>query len=1172
MVSTFRRKISLVSKVALFTSFAAQICSAAIPAARMPAAGWTSDVGVPGGIPVNLTMFCNVRVSIPGSALLAAADGVTDDTAAINAALALCPNGQYVYLPAGTYRCNGSIVRQGVYNYDGIQKHFSVVLRGAGSSLTKILSYSPGDCINFSQGLGPFAGGTFVSGNTRGSTSAVVNVAIASVFEVGKWALVMRDNTEAAAINAASYETNACSQWVKITGISGAGGTRTFTFTPALNEGYASDLFHIPASIPYRCGVEDLYVERMTNTTGHNIHFVYGQECWLKRVESNNARKWHIRLESCAGCEVRQCYVHDAWDAGGDAGYGFGLFQYSCSNLIEDNIAYHCRHSYVTEYGAQNNVIGYNFSKDPINNDHGPGLVNQLITDYMMEDLFHHGGSPRWNLWEGNVGSKIAGDFLLGGADYNTYFRNFIRRKGLPTTVVSLVGSDIQRYNYNVNLVGNVYDTPAVPTQLRRWGSSGDDSSNPDPLSQSTALVDGEYDVAAATTTWDASNPGHTLPNSYYLSAKPKFFGTLPWPAIGPDALASSVITANPAAYRFVNGTPPPTAPYLLGQPSDAQYPVGASATLAVVVEGYPTPAYQWSKGGVPVAGATSAILTITNAAVSDSGAYTCTATNASGVVTTTSATLTVTNAAFITSQAASQTVNQNTTATFTVSANGIPAPTIQWQKNGVALTNAGRISGATGTTLTITGVVGADAGTYTAVATNTLGTSTSTGAVLTVNTIPVFTTHPQSQAVAFGGTATFTALATSSPPPSYQWQKDGVNLPGQTGTTLTIPGVNAGSTGVYTCVAISLAGQTSSNGAGLNTTNSPPAPISQPVTQTVMSGSSVTLTFNVSGTPTPSIQWYKDGVAIPGATGATYTVTASKSNSGTYTASAINSTGTITSSPAYLGVMVPSRLVNVSTRAAAGTGAQTLIAGFVISGGSKSILVRGVGPGIAQYFPAGSTLVDPALNILDGTTSVASNDDWGGTTALKNVFAQVGAFSLSDTSKDSVINSTLPGNKVYSATLSGSGGGLAIAEIYDADTADIPAGRLVNLSTRTQVGTGTGVLIAGFVITGDFPKQVLIRAIGPTLGQYGVPGFLADPQLDLYVAGATTPMLSNDNWGGTAALTTAFNQVGAFALPDGASKDAAILVTLNPGSYSAVVSGVGNTTGVALVEVYDVQ
>ncbi|MDB6126707.1 MAG: repeat protein, partial [Verrucomicrobia bacterium] len=445
--------------------------------------------------------------------------------------------------------------------------------------------------------------------------------------------------------------------------------------------------------------------------------------------------------------------------------------------------------------------------------------------------------------------------------------------------------------------------------------------------------------------------------------------------------------------------------------------------------------------------------------------------------------------------------------------------------------------------------------------------------AVLTVNTIPVFTTHPQSQAVAFGGTATFTALATSSPAPSYQWQKDNVNLPGQTGTTLTIAGVNSGSTGVYTCVAISLAGQTSSNGAGLNTTNSPPAPISQPVVQqTVMSGSSVTLTFNVSGTPTPSIQWYKDGAAVPGATGATYTLTASKANSGTYTASAINSTGTITSSPAYLGVMVPSRLVNVSTRAAAGSGAQTLIAGFVISGGSKSILVRGVGPGIAQYFPAGTTLADPALNILDGSTSVAANEDWGGATALKNVFNQVGAFALTDTSKDAAINATLAGNKVYSATLSGSGGGLAIAEIYDADTSDIPAGRLVNLSTRTQVGTGTGVLIAGFVITGDFPKQVLIRAIGPTLGQYGVPGVLADPQLDLYVAGASTPMLSNDNWGGTAALTTAFNQVGAFALPDANSKDAAILVTLNPGSYSAIVSGVGNTSGVALVEVYDVQ
>ena len=117
---------------------------------------------------------------------------------------------------------------------------------------------------------------------------------------------------------------------------------------------------------------------------------------------------------------------------------------------------------------------------------------------------------------------------------------------------------------------------------------------------------------------------------------------------------------------------------------------------------------------------------------------------------------------------------------------------------------------------------------------------------------------------------------------------------------------------------------------------------------------------------------------------------------------------------------------------------------------------------------------------------------------------------------------------------------------------------------------TGDAVLIAGFVITGDFSKQVLIRAVGPTLSTYGVTGVLADPKAELYLSGGTVPIQTNDNWGGGSTLKAAFNTVGAFALPDDASKDAAMLATLTPGAYSVVVSGVNNTTGVALVEIYE--
>ena len=117
-------------------------------------------------------------------------------------------------------------------------------------------------------------------------------------------------------------------------------------------------------------------------------------------------------------------------------------------------------------------------------------------------------------------------------------------------------------------------------------------------------------------------------------------------------------------------------------------------------------------------------------------------------------------------------------------------------------------------------------------------------------------------------------------------------------------------------------------------------------------------------------------------------------------------------------------------------------------------------------------------------------------------------------------------------------------------------------------MGTGGDILIAGFVIGGQTSKTVLIRAIGPTLGAFGVPGVLANPKLELFTG--STKINENDNWGGAPALSDAFLSVAAFPLP-AASADAVLLVTLAPGSYTAQVSGVGATTGVALVEVYEI-
>jgi hypothetical protein len=270
------------------------------------------------------------------------------------------------------------------------------------------------------------------------------------------------------------------------------------------------------------------------------------------------------------------------------------------------------------------------------------------------------------------------------------------------------------------------------------------------------------------------------------------------------------------------------------------------------------------------------------------------------------------------------------------------------------------------------------------------------------------------------------------------------------------------------------------------------------------------------------------------------------------------------------------SRIANLSIRTSAGTGASTLIVGFAIGGanttGTKPLLVRGVGPTLGTFGVTG-TLIDPKLEVYSaGLVKLFENDNWNASDA--DTFASVGAFPLTGSSRDAALyNNAMPAGS-YSAQLSGVGtsNGIVLAEIYDVSPGAAFTGgtpRLVNVSARTRSGAGANVLIAGFVIAGPTPKTVVIRGIGPTLGVFGVTGVLNDPKLELF-DGATVKIQENDNWGGTAPLTTAFEAVGAFRL-DPASRDAALLATLPPGSYTVQVTGVGGALGVALVEIYDV-
>ncbi|MSU23835.1 MAG: hypothetical protein EXS32_08435 [Opitutus sp.] len=349
-----------------------------------------------------------------------------------------------------------------------------------------------------------------------------------------------------------------------------------------------------------------------------------------------------------------------------------------------------------------------------------------------------------------------------------------------------------------------------------------------------------------------------------------------------------------------------------------------------------------------------------------------------------------------------------------------------------------------------------------------------------------------------------------------------------------------------------------------MKTSLAPPAPLiaAQPNGQTVLFGNGATLAASANGAGFLWYQWLKDGTPVEGATKPTLSLSsASPANLGNYSLIVSNAGGSVVSAPARLEVVTGSALSNLSVRTTLGAG-QTVTLGAVVSGGSKNVLIRAAGPALAAFGLSG--LADPKLELFAGgsTAPTATNDNWP--SSLASVFASVGAFGFASGSKDAALSQVLTG--AFTVRASGTGPGVILVETYD--TAGGTSPRLVNVSARNRVGTGDDILIAGFSLAGAGSKQVLIRAVGPTLATFGVQSPLADPTLRVVDSRGVT-ISANDNW--AAALAPTFVQVGAFPLAL-ASRDAALLVTLPAGgTYTIQVSGVNNTTGEALIEVYEV-
>jgi len=275
-----------------------------------------------------------------------------------------------------------------------------------------------------------------------------------------------------------------------------------------------------------------------------------------------------------------------------------------------------------------------------------------------------------------------------------------------------------------------------------------------------------------------------------------------------------------------------------------------------------------------------------------------------------------------------------------------------------------------------------------------------------------------------------------------------------------------------------------------------------------------------------------------------------------------------------------PSTLGNISTRAFVQTGDNVMIGGFIIEGPYyKEVVIRALGPELT-YYGVPNALANPILELHDATGAlIASNYNWtttiiGGIITIDQVeWIRSSGYAPADDRESAMIVILPPGN--YTTIVRGTDNmtGVGLVEAYDVDAPNNRDTVLGNVSTRSFVQTGADVMIGGFIIEGNGPKRVIVRAIGPELTQHGVPNALADPTLDLYNSTGAL-IASNDNWmttviGGIITGDQVHDIMDSGHAPTDPS-ESAIIATLPPGNYTAIVRGVNETTGVALVEVYD--
>jgi hypothetical protein len=550
--------------------FAAVFCWGAVGEAQQwsgiiapsRAVDW-SQAGIPGGVPNRTTICATLN---PGAT-----------AAQINSAIASCPSGQVVYLNAGTYNLSAGISFAGKSN---------VTLRGAGADKTLLVfsgnvncrGFGSSVCIASSSNPGmptPSNTATWTAGYAKGTTT--ITVGSTSGMSASNGTLLILDQQDDSSDNGTIYVCSACAeeggnaygrsgraqqQIVRVTAVDG----NNVTIAPGLhmpnwNSSKTPGVSWASGSVVSASGVEDLSMNH-TNSGGQaGVVFLYGHNLWLKGVRSINANRNHIWMYQTAMSVVRDSYFYGTQNA---ASQSYGVETFSTSSLlIENNMFQHVTGPITINGADSGSVYSYNFAIDDYYN------VSQ---NWMIASTIAHESGIAMTLLEGNSGLGFTSDIIHGSHHFITAFRNhwYGDTYNNPSKTNNTDLIHLWAFSRYYNIIGNVlgrsgyYNTYEVnlggsPTAIF---SLGDDATGvpTDATVKTTLMRWGNYDTVNNATRWQSSEvpsglglyanavpSSQALPPSFYLSAKPNWFGGVSWPASGPDVTGGT----GPAGHAY---------------------------------------------------------------------------------------------------------------------------------------------------------------------------------------------------------------------------------------------------------------------------------------------------------------------------------------------------------------------------------------------------------------------------------------------------------------------------------------------------------------------------------------------------------------------------------------------------------------------------------------------